>query len=118
MGWKRTAPVWQAVDLVESVGSGRLTRSLRARAGSALARVRRRAPPEYSRNQVPPASRERGTTADVGGPGDRSVYAIDLNGTKKREFLTGDFVTSSPAIGADGTIYVGSWDYNLYAVGP
>jgi len=25
---------------------------------------------------------------------------------------------SSPAIGADGTIYVGSWDYNLYAVKP
>jgi outer membrane protein assembly factor BamB len=23
-----------------------------------------------------------------------------------------------PAIGADGTIYVGSWDYNLYAVKP
>ena len=27
-------------------------------------------------------------------------------------------ITSSPAIGKDGTIYIGSWDKNLYAVSP
>ena len=31
------------------------------------------------------------------------------------EFETGDFVRSSPAIGSDGTVYVGSEDKKLYA---
>lgn len=31
---------------------------------------------------------------------------------------TGDKVTACPAIGVDGTIYVGSWDNHLYAVTP
>jgi outer membrane protein assembly factor BamB len=30
----------------------------------------------------------------------------------------GDWVDSSPAIGADGTIYFGSWDNNIYAFAP
>ncbi|MFQ6047702.1 MAG: PQQ-binding-like beta-propeller repeat protein, partial [Gemmatimonadales bacterium] len=34
------------------------------------------------------------------------------------EFVTGDPVSSSPAMSADGTVYVGSWDYNLYAINP
>ncbi len=33
-------------------------------------------------------------------------------------FDAGDEIHSSPAIGADGTIYIGSDDYNLYAVNP
>jgi outer membrane protein assembly factor BamB/alpha-tubulin suppressor-like RCC1 family protein len=37
-------------------------------------------------------------------------------GTKRWEFATGDVVTSSPAIGADGTVYVGSCDRKLYAL--
>ena len=32
------------------------------------------------------------------------------------EFETEDEVTSSPAIGFDGTVYVGSWDKKLYAI--
>ena len=32
------------------------------------------------------------------------------------EFETGDNVSSSPAIGPDGTVYVGSWDNKLYAI--
>ena len=32
------------------------------------------------------------------------------------EFETGDAVSSSPAIGSDGTIYVGSSDKKLYAI--
>ena len=37
---------------------------------------------------------------------------------KKWVFKTGDSVYSSPAIGSDGTIYVGSEDDNLYAINP
>jgi hypothetical protein len=32
------------------------------------------------------------------------------------EFETGGVVYSSPAIGSDGTVYVGSWDNKLYAI--
>ena len=32
------------------------------------------------------------------------------------EFETGDIVWSSPAIGSDGTVYVGSNDNKLYAI--
>ena len=37
---------------------------------------------------------------------------------RKWKYATGNMVTSSPAIAADGTIYVGSWDGNLYALNP
>ena len=37
-------------------------------------------------------------------------------GVKKWEFETEGWVTSSPAIGADGTVYFGSWDGIFYAV--
>jgi len=36
--------------------------------------------------------------------------------TLRWSFFTGDVVTSSPAIGRNGTIYVGSWTGGLYAV--
>ncbi|MBA7653130.1 Outer membrane protein assembly factor BamB [subsurface metagenome] len=39
-------------------------------------------------------------------------------GTLKWAFLTGGGIYSSPAIDSDGTIYVGSWDNNLYAINP
>ena len=32
------------------------------------------------------------------------------------EFKTGSYVNSSPAIGSDGTVYVGSYDKKLYAI--
>ncbi|MBI4864805.1 MAG: SUMF1/EgtB/PvdO family nonheme iron enzyme [Candidatus Riflebacteria bacterium] len=38
--------------------------------------------------------------------------------TKKWEFSTRGVVEGSPAIGADGTIYIGSWDGSLYALNP
>ena len=39
------------------------------------------------------------------------VYALDgKTGIKKWEFETGNEVSSSPAIGVDGTVYVGSAD--------
>ena len=37
-------------------------------------------------------------------------------GVKLWEFKTGDNVFSSPAIGSDGTVYVGSHDNKLYAI--
>jgi PQQ-like domain len=37
-------------------------------------------------------------------------------GTKKWEFLTEGLVYSSPAIGSDGTVYVGSGDNKVYAI--
>ena len=39
-------------------------------------------------------------------------------GTRKWMFETGGSVISSPAIGSDGTLYMGSNDGNLYAVNP
>ena len=45
------------------------------------------------------------------------LYAQDP-GTLKWAFETGDQILSSPAIGSDGTIYVGSYDKNLYAINP
>lgn len=39
-------------------------------------------------------------------------------GTKKWEFQAGNDVYSSPAIGADGTVYVGVADNKLYAINP
>ncbi|MCX6951531.1 MAG: PQQ-binding-like beta-propeller repeat protein, partial [Verrucomicrobia bacterium] len=32
--------------------------------------------------------------------------------------LTGDWVDATPAVGPDGTVYVGSWDGKLYALSP
>ena len=37
-------------------------------------------------------------------------------GTLLWEFETGDGLVSSPAIGSDGTVYVGSYDNKLYAI--
>ena len=47
-----------------------------------------------------------------------SPLVLAQNGTQQWAFQTGDMVTSSPAIGTDGTIYVGSWDNYLYALDP
>jgi outer membrane protein assembly factor BamB len=53
-------------------------------------------------------------------PDTGKLYAITDNGTTAAEkwpaFNTGGWVDSSPAIAADGTVYVGSHDQNLYAV--
>jgi outer membrane protein assembly factor BamB len=50
---------------------------------------------------------------------DDKFYAINPDGSQKWRLTTEQLtVFSSPAIGADGTIYVGSHDYNLYAINP
>ena len=47
-----------------------------------------------------------------------TLYVTTGEGTKKWEFLTGGAVRSSPAIGEDSTIYIGSNDGKLYAINP
>jgi outer membrane protein assembly factor BamB len=47
-----------------------------------------------------------------------SLALAQTPGTLKWEFLAGGSIRSSPAIGADGTIYVGSRDGKLYAINP
>ncbi len=44
-----------------------------------------------------------------------AIIAYNQDGKGKRLFKIGGWIGSSPIIGKDGTIYVGSWDHNLYA---
>lgn len=50
------------------------------------------------------------------------IVISDINGTIKWSYDTGpeshQYTISSPAVGSDGTIYVGSEDDNLYAINP
>jgi len=46
------------------------------------------------------------------------IASSATDGTQKRAKETTGKVRSSPAIGADGTIYVGSYDNKLYAINP
>ena len=48
---------------------------------------------------------------------DGKLYAINPDGSQKWVF-TAAAMRSSPAVGSDGTIYVGSEDQNLYAINP
>jgi len=49
-------------------------------------------------------------------PAASSTEAKVSTGDKLWEFETGGDVGSSPAIGSDGTVYVGSQDNKLYAI--
>ncbi|MBU0698856.1 MAG: PQQ-binding-like beta-propeller repeat protein, partial [Proteobacteria bacterium] len=48
----------------------------------------------------------------------QSEYIEKAFGTLKWRYKTGNYIDSSPAIGSDGTVYVGSWDNSLYALNP
>ena len=50
------------------------------------------------------------------GSEDFNVYAVNADGTLRWKLPTGGMVFSSPAIGPDGTVYVGSCDSCLYAI--
>jgi outer membrane protein assembly factor BamB len=64
------------------------------------------------------------------GPGDWSMFGHDPKHSRRSPFTgpatnalrwsytTGDAVSSSPALGEDGTVYVGSEDHNFYALNP
>lgn len=49
-------------------------------------------------------------------PVDKVFYAFRPDGTIKWYYPMNDGAESSPAIGSDGTIYVGSYDGNIYAL--
>src|SRR4029077_6570969 len=44
--------------------------------------------------------------------------AVNPYGTHKWTFNTGCYIDSAPAVARDGTIYIGSYDNNLYALNP
>jgi len=44
-------------------------------------------------------------------------YVVTITLLKWRYYI-GNIVNSSPAVAADGTVYVGSWDHYLYAINP
>ena len=44
--------------------------------------------------------------------------ATGTMGAKKWEFAAGSPISSSPAIGSDGTVYFGSYDNKVYALNP
>jgi outer membrane protein assembly factor BamB len=46
------------------------------------------------------------------------VYAVNADGTEQWRFPTGSYANAAAALGADGTIYIGSGDNNLYAIDP
>lgn len=47
---------------------------------------------------------------------DGDVYALNPDGSIKWKFTGTDWFESSPAITPDGTVYIGGWDNNLYAL--
>jgi outer membrane protein assembly factor BamB len=50
---------------------------------------------------------------------DHHLYAIDAHtGKKQWTFTAMDGIDATPTVGPDGTIYVGSYDYNFYALAP
>ncbi|UTB32318.1 MAG: PQQ-binding-like beta-propeller repeat protein [Methanobacterium sp. ERen5] len=48
----------------------------------------------------------------------QSQYTGPQTNATKWKYKTGNMIYSSPSIGTDGTIYIGSTDYNLYALNP
>ena len=47
---------------------------------------------------------------------DKNIYAYLADGTKLWEYATGDSVAGSPALGADGSVIVGSYDGKVYCL--
>jgi outer membrane protein assembly factor BamB len=49
---------------------------------------------------------------------DLYAFSLDQNGGLRWQTFTPGYVTSSPALGSDGTVYVASFDHRLYALDP
>lgn len=49
---------------------------------------------------------------------DLYAFSLDQNGRLRWQTFTPGYVTSSPALGSDGTVYVGSFDHTVYALEP
>jgi outer membrane protein assembly factor BamB len=45
------------------------------------------------------------------------LFALNPNGSEKWRFTAPDWLDSTPAVAADGSVYFGSWEGVLYAVG-
>ncbi len=52
------------------------------------------------------------TSASPGG----QLFALDASGNRKWVFSAPDWIDSTPAVAADGTVYFGCWDGKLYAL--
>jgi outer membrane protein assembly factor BamB len=65
-----------------------------------------------------PSITATGTILVGGGTGQSSAFAIAPSGQLAWKVTTQSDVLSAPAIGVDGTIFVGSEDKNLYALNP
>jgi outer membrane protein assembly factor BamB len=52
----------------------------------------------------------------VVGSFDHNIYCLSPEGKLKWKITTGDRVLGIPAIGGDGTVYVGSDDGRFYAI--
>ena len=57
-----------------------------------------------------------GATGQTPVPVDTVFFAVNPDGTRKWALPLGDGAESSPAVGPDGTVYIGCYDQNLYAI--
>ncbi|MCL4479602.1 MAG: PQQ-binding-like beta-propeller repeat protein [Deltaproteobacteria bacterium] len=55
---------------------------------------------------------------DIQSTGSSPYNTSSTTGALKWSYTTGDYIYSSPAIGGDGTIYIGSDDGKLYSINP
>ena len=66
---------------------------------------------------VPPNERDISRSRSLSSAYSTVQYQLNgSTGALKWSFTTGDYVCSSPAIGSDGTVYVGSCDCKVYAL--
>src|ERR1019366_635622 len=59
-----------------------------------------------------------GSDSSIWGSLDFHIYRLGSSGQRLWSTFVPGYVVSSPAIGSDGTIYVGAFDAKLYAVDP
>jgi len=60
----------------------------------------------------------KGGTIYIGSGREARFYALNRDGTEKWRFQTEVGISGTPAVGSDGTVYVGAWDSNFYAINP
>ena len=109
---------WWEGNVTMGFGGQPLRRQHRRR--RVLAHAARQAPLGPPGGQLGVVERgDRATTARVYfGSLDLTVRAVTPRGKLKWQKGAGNFVTSSPAIGRDGTVYIGSFDGALHALDP
>jgi outer membrane protein assembly factor BamB len=80
---------------------------------------RRTLPSPYGENDIgssPAIDPVSGMIYVGGSNSNRYLWAVHPNGTIAWHYDTGGLVPSSPAIGQDGTVYVGSYSDNIFAI--